>query len=165
MLATILTVPFVVFGIILLVISLAFDGFNNTGADKLKKQKKMPSAFVLMVTHNFIGCMICFAELAYNPSSLAELPSEAYTKLAIIGFSGAIGQCFIFLTIANFDCFILTTVTTTRKFFSILFSIIAFGHSLITEQYYGMALIFFGISLDAITSEMRRRKAMKAKTE
>jgi len=47
----------------------------------------------------------------------------------MVGVSGAVGQIFIFLTISLFDCYLLTIITTTRKFFSVVYSNFTFGHN------------------------------------
>ena len=39
-------------------------------------------------------------------------------------------------------------VTTTRKFFTVLASVVFFGNSLITRQWFGVALVFAGLFLD-----------------
>lgn len=45
------------------------------------------------------------------------------SSLAWFSLTSALGQNFIFLTIKYFDALVLTTVTTTRKFFTILVSV------------------------------------------
>lgn len=45
------------------------------------------------------------------------------SSLAWLSLTSALGQNFIFLTIQLFDALVLTTVTTTRKFFTILLSV------------------------------------------
>jgi len=46
----------------------------------------------------------------------------------MVGFTGTLGQVFIFFTISLFDCYLLTIITTTRKFFSVVISNFTFGH-------------------------------------
>jgi solute carrier family 35 (UDP-galactose transporter), member B1 len=57
----------------------------------------------------------------------------------------AVGQSFIFYTIANFDPLVLSTVTTTRKVFSVLLSIFLKGHSLSMMGWSGIGLACAGI--------------------
>ena len=49
----------------------------------------------------------------------------------------ALGQNFILMTLYRFDSLVLTTITTTRKFFTILASVVWFGHSLGFWQWTG----------------------------
>lgn len=46
-----------------------------------------------------------------------------------IGLSGCFGQVFVFFTVSLFDCYFLTIITTTRKFFSVVYSNFKFGHN------------------------------------
>lgn len=66
---------------------------------------------------------------------------------SILYFSAcsAAGQSFIFFTISVFDPLICTTVTTTRKIFSVLFSIVIYGHTM------SMQVIFLPCSHDTRT--------------
>ncbi len=50
----------------------------------------------------------------------------------ILGFSlaSAVGQNFVYLTITWFNPLVMTTIATTRKFFTIVFSMILYGHAI-----------------------------------
>jgi len=83
---------------------------------------------------------------------------EVYTKIIKFAICSAVGQSFIFYTIANFDPLVLSTVTTTRKIFSVLLSIFLKGHSLSITGWSGIALACGGI-----LSEMAAKMGGKAK--
>jgi solute carrier family 35 (UDP-galactose transporter), member B1 len=57
----------------------------------------------------------------------------------------AIGQSFIFYTLANFDPLVLSTVTTTRKIFSVLLSILWKGNPLSYFGWTGICIACLGI--------------------
>jgi UDP-galactose transporter B1 len=57
----------------------------------------------------------------------------------------ALGQSFIFHTIALFDPLICSTITTTRKIMSVFISIVYKGHIMNTQGWCGVALTCFGI--------------------
>jgi len=59
----------------------------------------------------------------------------------MVGLSGALGQVFVFFTISLFDCYLLTVLTTTRKFFSVVFSNFRFGHKFTEVQWLGAGLV------------------------
>jgi UDP-galactose transporter B1 len=69
---------------------------------------------------------------------------------------------FIFLTIKYFDALVLTTVTTTRKFFTILVSVVMYGHSLNNKQWLAVLLVFFGLSGE-VYDKYEKKKAQRAK--
>ena len=117
-----------------------------------------------MVSNNLVG--LCFSVVLMAVSwkeILASLNVELISEIVILGLSGALGQIFIYLTINRFDCFILSTMTTSRKFFSIFFSIIMYGHSVKPLQWVGIVVVFSGIIFDIVSSELRKRK--KSKTD
>ena len=71
--------------------------------------------------------------------------------LAIIIYSAAsaVGQNFIYYTVTQFSPLLLTTVTTTRKIFSTLYSVFRDpSNSLSTMQWSGCGLVFLGIFIE-----------------
>ena len=83
---------------------------------------------------------------------------EILSKIIKFAVCSAVGQSFIFYTIANFDPLVLSTVTTTRKIFSVLLSIFLKGHSLSLTGWSGIALACGGI-----ISEMTAKMGGKSK--
>jgi UDP-galactose transporter B1 len=51
-------------------------------------------------------------------------------KILKFALCSAVGQSFIFYTISEFDPLVCSTVTTTRKVFSVLLSIVLHGHAM-----------------------------------
>ena len=74
----------------------------------------------------------------------------------------AIGQTFIFYTITEFDSLTTTTITTTRKIFSVLLSIFLKGHKLNTQGWMGIAVASAGI-LGELDAKLRGQKVTKDK--
>jgi len=83
----------------------------------------------------------------------------------ILKFSicSAVGQSFIFFTIAHFDPLVCTTVTTTRKVFSVILSIMLKGHALSFQGWSGVLLASSGIVSD-IHEKYHRAKASHKRT-
>jgi UDP-galactose transporter B1 len=69
--------------------------------------------------------------------------------IAAFAAMGAVGQIFIFLTISRFGPLVTTTICLTRKCFSILISVVAFGHALTQTQWAGCAVVFAGLALQS----------------
>lgn len=86
---------------------------------------------------------------------------EVLAKVVKFALCSAVGQSFIFYTIANFDPLVLSTVTTTRKIFSVLLSIFLKGHSLSLTGWSGIALACGGIfsELQAKASGKKKKHA------
>ncbi|KAF7988435.1 hypothetical protein HCN44_001008 [Aphidius gifuensis] len=63
--------------------------------------------------------------------------------------AGAFGQFFIFSTVAQFGPLPCSIITTTRKFFTVLGSVLLFGNNLFMRQWIGTVIVFVGLFLDA----------------
>jgi UDP-galactose transporter B1 len=74
----------------------------------------------------------------------------------------AVGQVFIFLCITWFSPVVTTTITTTRKFLTIVLSVLTFGHSFTQIQWLAVFLVFTGLYLIIM---VQRNKALGAKTK
>ena len=108
--------------------------------------------------------------------SIASTPSVV-VPLAQFALTGALGQLFIFETLQHFGsltlvyvlvcfCFVAeevlgltglaSTITLTRKLFTMLISGVLYNHKLTKGQWLGVAVVFSGISVEAW--EKRRGK-------
>ena len=55
---------------------------------------------------------------------------------------------FIFFTVSLFDCYFLTIITTTRKFFSVVYSNFKFGHNFDNIQWVGASIVMLCTALE-----------------
>jgi len=160
----------VIWGMMLLMINLLFDGLTNTIQDDIfaKAPKGTVSGPQMMVALNTLSSVLTSAYLVLNPWStelkdaLAFIGKHPKVGIDILGFAfcGAVGQVFIFYTLAKFGSLVLVTVTVTRKMLSMVFSVVAFGHSLSIMQMLGVGLVFSGIGAEA---EVKRRNGVAKK--
>lgn len=65
-------------------------------------------------------------------------------QLLAISVASALGQFFIFMTVSDFGPLPCSIVTTTRKFFTVLASVVLFGNSLVGRQWLGCFFVFTG---------------------
>lgn len=65
----------------------------------------------------------------------------------------------IVYTLATFSSVLLVTVTVTRKMFTMILSVVAFGHRLSEMQWLGVGLVFGGVGVEAAIA--RREKMAK----
>jgi UDP-galactose transporter B1 len=147
------------FGIFMLLISLSMDGLTGPIQDKLV-DKHNPTANHLMFHSNLYSSLFSLVSVI----SLGELgPAIEFCHrnpnvwIYIIGQSlaSALGQLFIFRLIRSFGSLSLSIITTSRKFFSILLSIVWFGHTLTTLQWTSILAVFLGLSFDLISPKAR----------
>ena len=106
-------------------------------------------------------------QLAEGLAFCAANPAVVYF-IALAALTMAAGQNFIFFTLANFDALTLATITTTRKFFTIIVSTVYYQHQFGGAQQLGVALVFLGLLLElankhaAKQQRLRDQKAAKA---
>jgi len=146
--------PSSIAGVAYIALSLVLDGVTAGFQKRLKtdtaKAGVKPKPYDYMFWTNLFMCLtataIAFA-LGEFKSGLAFCSSnpEILSKIVRFSLCSAVGQSFIFYTISNFDPLILSTVTTTRKIFSVILSIILKGHSLSITGWSGIALSCAGI--------------------
>jgi UDP-galactose transporter B1 len=155
-------------GVAYIVLSLALDGVTAGFQKRLKaetaKAGVKPKPYDFMFWTNLYMCLSAIVfSLALNEvgSGLAFCSAnpEILNKIIKFAVCSAVGQSFIFYTIANFDPLVLSTVTTTRKIFSVLLSIFLKGHSLSMTGWSGIALACGGI-----ISEMMAKMGGKSKS-
>lgn len=154
-------------GVAYIVMSLVLDGVTAGFQKRLKaetaKAGVKPKPYDFMFWTNLFMCLtatvIAFGlgEFTTGLAFTAANP-EILSKIIKFALCSAVGQSFIFYTITNFDPLVLSTVTTTRKIFSVLLSIFLKGHTLSLTGWSGIALACGGI-----LSEMQAKASGKSK--
>ena len=76
---------------------------------------------------------------------------------------GAVGQNFIFMTISNFGSLANTTITTTRKFVSIVVSSVMSGNPLSLKQWGCVSMVFGGLSYQILLKWSKSKRVEKKK--
>ncbi|KAI1502737.1 solute carrier family 35 member B1 [Biscogniauxia marginata] len=185
-------------GLLLLSVNLLFDGLTNSTQDYIFGAFRPYSGPQMMCANNLMGTAVTAAYLVLSPwlvrtglgewlgmdaaGGAGEL-AEALAFMArypevwadVLGFAacGAVGQVFIFYTLSTFSSVLLVTVTVTRKMFTMILSVVAFGHRLSRMQVLGVGLVFGGIGVEAAIArrekmakeEAKRKKELEAKKQ
>ncbi|KID91036.1 UDP-Glc/Gal endoplasmic reticulum nucleotide sugar transporter [Metarhizium guizhouense ARSEF 977] len=180
----------VVWGLLLLSINLLFDGLTNSTQDYIFQTFRPYSGPQMMCANNMMSTLVTGLYLLVSPylvatgigewlgmdvaGSAGELPAaldfmRRYPAVwkDVLGFAacGAIGQVFIFYTLSTFSSVLLVTVTVTRKMFTMILSVVAFGHRLTHMQWLGVGLVFGGIGVEAgIARQEKMAKEAAKKT-
>ena len=142
-------------GLCCLAVSLLCDGVTGgqqTAFKKAYKQKHgvgLQSYDLMLFTNAAMLVIAVAAAVALDQfgSGLAFVLAnpDLLAKVAKFAFCSAIGQSAIFFTMANFDPLVTTTVTTTRKIFSVLLDIASRGHVLNETQWAGVGVATLGV--------------------
>uniref|UniRef100_A0A7S3V955 Sugar phosphate transporter domain-containing protein n=1 Tax=Chaetoceros debilis TaxID=122233 RepID=A0A7S3V955_9STRA len=155
-------------GVAYIIGSLVLDGVTAGFQKRLKaetaKAGVKPKPYDFMFWTNLFMCgtaVVVALALGEFTSGLAYCASNPEILPMIVKFSlcSAVGQSFVFFTIAHFDPLVLTTVTTTRKIFSVLLSIFMKGHSLSVTGWSGI-----GLACAGIVSELQAKASAQKKS-
>lgn len=155
-------------GVVFIVLSLVLDGVTAGFQKRLKSETAKvgvkPKPYDFMFYTNLFMCltaMVIAGGLGEVQTGLAFCASnpEVLSKIIKFALCSAVGQSFIFYTIANFDPLVLSTVTTTRKIFSVLLSIFLKGHSLSAVGWSGITLACSGIMSELMVKSGGKGKA------
>jgi len=161
------------YGMTLLSISLGLDGVLASFQNFIKRPMpnfRVPNAIETMLWMNLYAIIFLVPMAIYSGQwangmrLFAEQTQVLTSKIALLNLTVAAGQVFIFLTITWYSPVITTTITTTRKFCTILLSVLTFGHSFTTIQWVAIGLVFAGLYL-AILMVQRRRSAAAEKRD
>ncbi|KAK2459670.1 hypothetical protein APHAL10511_008315 [Amanita phalloides] len=164
-------------GITYLLINLALDGAVNSTQDEIFARHKVTGQQMMFWINIFctaISTFLSILPLPYIPiihpstdgrtelgGALAFIRTHPsiMIPLAQFAFTGALGQLFIFETLQHFGSLTLVTITLTRKLFTMLLSVAVYKHRLTIGQWFGAAVVFAGISVEAFV----KRKDIHAK--
>ncbi|KAL8757452.1 MAG: hypothetical protein Q9184_004202 [Pyrenodesmia sp. 2 TL-2023] len=176
-------------GLSLLGINLLFDGLTNSTQDHIFASFRPYSGPQMMVAQNLLSTLLTtlyllllpllqthtptlITLLSIPPNSTNEL-SSALTfiranpavaqDLILFAICGAVGQIFIYYTLAHFSSLLLVTVTVTRKMLTMMLSVLWFGHRLSGMQWVGVGLVFGGVGAEGLIQ--RREKAAKERAK
>ena len=177
-------------GIALLFLSLVMDGFLGSCQSMLKLSKSYPKTDKSITSARHIRAptpietmlyinlfsILFLLPTAYMSSQFSNamsilIPSQqnqdsllasttAAKYILMLNLCAASGQIFIFFTIHIFSPIICTTITTTRKFFTILLSVCRFGHVFNFIQWSAIFMVFGGLYLE-ITNKLNEKKVIK----
>ncbi|XP_022238954.1 solute carrier family 35 member B1-like isoform X2 [Limulus polyphemus] len=140
-------------GELLLLVSLSMDGFTGAIQERMRSEHQSKSGHMMLMMNIWSTCYLGVALLLTGEvwKFLVFVQNYPYIIYNILMFSitSALGQMFIFLTVSEFGPLSCSIITTTRKFFTVLGSVIIFGNTLSNRQWIGSALVFSGLILDS----------------
>lgn len=85
--------------------------------------------------------------------------------MGLFCLGGALGQTFVFRSLGSFGSITLVTITVTRKLFTIILSVLLYGHAVSNGQWLAVAVVFAGILIEAFPPKFLVRAAEKPKHE
>ena len=129
------------FGILLLFVSLCFDGGTGAYEDKLMSVYQV-QPFDLMFNIQLGKTILAgIGLLVLNQLHIfLQMIQEMGFLLVALGLTGAMGQIFIFVTIAKFGALTCSIIGLSRKVTTLVASIYFYGHSLNAVQFLGLSI-------------------------
>ncbi|KAK8810157.1 hypothetical protein WA538_003706, partial [Blastocystis sp. DL] len=141
-------------GLLLLFLSLCMDGICGAQQDIVVTRFK-PSSLRLQQMLNVYGVVVSFIASLFlqelKPGLLFLLHNKVCLGYALLfGVCSSVGQMFVLYTVRYFPPLVLSTITTTRKFVSILLSVLFMGSEINVYQWVGVSLVFLGMVIDKV---------------
>ncbi|CAG9332965.1 unnamed protein product [Blepharisma stoltei] len=161
-----------IIGLFCLFLSLTCDAINGYFTEQVRHRNK-PTSLEMMSYCNGWGLLVTglvvlfFSNLAYETplfTYLYQYPGILW-DIFKFGFMSAIGQMFIFRGVKVLGALTLSIITTTRKFMTVILSIIYYNHSLNGYQWVSLLLVFSGTGMDFYLSLTRKDKKVKQDIE
>lgn len=140
-------------GEVLLLLSLTMDGLTSAVQERMRGEHKTQSGS-MMLNMNFwsiifSGAVILLTGELMEFIGFIQRHPILLWHIMTFSMAGAFGQFFIFSTVAQFGPLPCSIITTTRKFFTVLGSVLLFGNTLFMRQWIGTIIVFVGLFLDA----------------
>lgn len=137
------------FGLLLLFISLCFDGGTGAYEDKLMSVHSV-QPFDLMFNIQLGKTILAgIGLLVLNQMHIfLQMIQDMGFLLVALGLTGALGQVFIFITIAKFGALTCSIIGLARKVTTLVASIWYFGHHLNSIQFVGLAISVLSMIMD-----------------
>lgn len=136
-------------GIALLFLSLCFDGGTGAYEDKLMAVHSV-GPFDLMYNIQLGKTILSGVSLLVlnQVHVFLQMCQDMGFLLVALGLSGALGQVFIFVTIAKFGALTCSIIGLARKVTTLVASILFYGHSLNSVQVAGLMIAITAMVLN-----------------
>uniref|UniRef100_A0A8D8T2F1 Solute carrier family 35 member B1 homolog n=1 Tax=Cacopsylla melanoneura TaxID=428564 RepID=A0A8D8T2F1_9HEMI len=143
-------------------ISLILDGITGAVQERMKQEYETKSGYFMANINKWSSLYLGLAMLGFQEflNFIRFLQAHPITLsfLGVVTVCSALGQMFIYLMISQFGTLSCSLVTTTRKFFTILGSIIIFRHTMSHWQWFSTGMVFLGLTLDTYFSHKEERE-------
>ncbi|GLH11441.1 hypothetical protein R5R35_002159 [Gryllus longicercus] len=150
------------FGEFLLLLSLTMDGLTAAIQERMKSEFQTKSGHMMLSMNLwsilFLGIAVLSTGELFTFISFIQRHPSIIWHLVTFSVASALGQFFIFLTVSDFGPLPCSIMTTTRKFFTVLGSVLLFGNTLLPRQWLATVLVFSGLFLDGMYGKTVSKK-------
>ncbi|CAB3401244.1 unnamed protein product [Caenorhabditis bovis] len=156
-------------GEVLLIISLAMDGTTTSIQDRINKSYQKTSLsmmfYINLYSSLYLSAGLVVTGELYSFFNFLQRHSYVFWDLVFLAAASCGGQYFIFKTISEFSPLTCSIITTTRKLFTIIISVIFMNHPLTTRQTIATGIVFSGLTMDAIDGKISAKKPTQAEVK
>ena len=154
------------YGLGLVMVNMLLDGFTGSTQDQIFKAKRA-TAEQMMLYMNLFAFALLALWLLVDPLGTGELgfflsfaraSPDVLGDMGLFCLGGALGQTFVFRALGSFGSITLVTITVTRKLFTIIFSVVLYGHPTTLGQWAAVAVVFGGILIEAVQKSKDKAK-------
>jgi UDP-galactose transporter B1 len=162
------------FGVFLVLINLALDGFTNNEQDEIFNKYKATSIqmmkntnvwqaiFILAYLVGMYAVLGADSELAKAVDVLTTCPG-VQSDITLFCLCASVGQVLIFAVMKEFGSLAWITIAVTRKLFTILVSVFMFNHTVLPLQWAGISAVFTGLILESMMKYVDQKADAKDK--
>ena len=155
-------------GLVLLVGYLAFDSFTSNWQGELFRVYRV-SSVEMMAGVNLFSVLLTSASLAEQGAFADAFHFASHHPLfvahvLVLSATSAVGQLFIFHTIAEFGAVTFTIIMTVRQGLAILLSCIVYQHPVSPVGAIGIIVVFVAIFVRVYLNQTRRKKPIARTT-
>lgn len=148
-------------GVFLLCLYMVSDSFTSNWQGELFKTYSMTS-MQMMFGVNMFSCLFTasslFVQSGFMDSVQFALQHPAFLNdVLLLSTCAAIGQLFIFFTIATFGPVVFTIIMTLRQAIAILLSCLIYKHRITVVGIAGIVLVFLAVFLRVYCNQRLRR--------
>eukprot|EP00002_Diphylleia_rotans_P019794 TRINITY_DN3823_c0_g1_i1.p1 TRINITY_DN3823_c0_g1~~TRINITY_DN3823_c0_g1_i1.p1 ORF type:complete len:373 (-),score=92.55 TRINITY_DN3823_c0_g1_i1:386-1504(-) len=155
-----------IYGLLLMLGYLGFDGFTSTFQSKLFSNYSMSTYNQMMYVNLCSGIIslmgLLFSGQLWDAIAFIIRHPDMLNDALILSFSAVAGQFCITYTIKEFGALVYATVMTTRQFLSIFISCIFFVHPLSFWQWIGTIMIFGALYFQGFSKPAHGKHGSKA---
>lgn len=141
-------------GLALVSMSLLADGVLGAVEDRMRAATKPPALNFMFSINMFSAIILFFGSIVtldiVDFYHFAEKYPDILYKIGLAALVGSLGQIFIFMMISDFGPLPCSIVTTTRKLFTVIISVLFMGNEITMRQIFATVIVFGALFGDAL---------------
>jgi len=159
-------------GIVVIIFFFACDGFTSQWQTALYTMYPKLTQTQMMLGGNLLGlCLTLGSTVLFNPAKLDVTViwsrPEVLSRVVVLGLVSALGQFCIYYTIRVLGPLSFTWIMTARQLFSVLISLVIFGHGVSASKLLCILTVFGIMSAqqlqEALPKDMKRCRGCAGK--